>query len=230
MVSTSTRRLPTTSMLFTVSTAKAGDGTSKAASVVSTGTANMIRAANKPPRTCIPNFMRDAPSSFRCRIAPHEPAGDSHCCLACNQFCRGGKRFKTARFQFHSKTLPLGNVIKKPLSRSRQMQDVVIGRKHHQHQHKSKPDSEAHLLGAFGEQTTANSFHPIEQKVTAIEQRHRKQVQQPDRNGKHRTELDHEVKSQAGSLPRELSDTKNSPNITRVARSDKQQTHESERA
>src|SRR5579871_192049 len=173
MVSTSTRRLSTTSILLTVSTAKAGDGTSKAASVVSTGTANMIRAANKPPRTCIPNFMRGAPSSFRAGSLPHEPAEDSHCCLACNQFCRGGKRSTTARFQFHSKTLPMGNVIKKPLSRSRQVQDVVIGRKHHQHQHKTETDSEPHLLGAFGEWTTANSLHRIEQKVTAIEQRHR---------------------------------------------------------
>ena len=47
------------------------------ASVAATGTANMIRAANKPPRTRIPKFMRNAPLSFQCRTAPHEPA-DSH--------------------------------------------------------------------------------------------------------------------------------------------------------
>src|ERR1700744_5356559 len=50
--------------------AAAGDDTSIAANVAATGAATRIRAANRPPRTRIPTFMRNAPLSFRCRIAP----------------------------------------------------------------------------------------------------------------------------------------------------------------
>src|ERR1700712_3510943 len=50
--------------------AATGEDTSIAANVPATGIAHMIRAANKPPRTRIPTFMRNAPLLFRCRIAP----------------------------------------------------------------------------------------------------------------------------------------------------------------
>src|SRR5580704_10800819 len=146
MVSTSTRRFPTTSIDETVSTAFAGEATDRAASEATTGAPNMIRAASKPPRTRIPNFMRKAPLSFQCRSAPHEPTDSLLYCPACSQFHRGGKRPTALRFHFHSKTLPFGNVIKKPASRRRQMQNVVVGRKHHQHQHQTQPDPEPHLL------------------------------------------------------------------------------------
>jgi len=69
MVSTSTRRLPSTWIVDTV-WAAAADGTSKTANMAATGVANMIRAANKPPRTRIPKFMRRAPLLFHCRPAP----------------------------------------------------------------------------------------------------------------------------------------------------------------
>ena len=36
------------------------------------------------------------------------------CCPACSQFCRGGKRPIAVQFHFHSKTLPIGHVTKKP--------------------------------------------------------------------------------------------------------------------
>ena len=55
----------------------AGDG-SMVTSVAATGMANIIRAANKPPRTRIPTFMRNAPLSFPIAGShPYEPA-DSH--------------------------------------------------------------------------------------------------------------------------------------------------------
>src|SRR6478672_7776374 len=69
MVSISTRRLPSTWIEDTV-WAAVGDGTSKTANTAATGVANMIRAANEPPRTRIPTFMRRAPLSFQCRPAP----------------------------------------------------------------------------------------------------------------------------------------------------------------
>jgi hypothetical protein len=55
MVSTSTRRLPST-WIEGADWATAGDDT---------GMANMIRAANKPARTRIPTYIRHAPSSLR---------------------------------------------------------------------------------------------------------------------------------------------------------------------
>ncbi len=62
------------------------------------------------------------------------------------------------------------------------MQDVVVGRKQHQHQHKRQPDAETQLLRTLGQRFSPNSFNRIEQKVSTIEKRHRKQVQQADRN------------------------------------------------
>src|SRR6478736_574822 len=133
MVSTSTRRLPSTAIEATV-WAAAGADTSPAASVAATGTANMIRAARKPPRTRIPKIMRNAPLSF--------------------QVVANGQRHKKAA------------------SRCRQMQDVVISREHHQHQHEGEPDSEPDLLRANRQRTSPDRLDGIEQKVTAIEQWH----------------------------------------------------------
>ena len=62
------------------------------------------------------------------------------------------------------------------------MQDVVIGGKHHQHQHQTQPDAKPHLLGPIRQRPAPNGLNRIEQKMTAIEQRHRKQVQQTDRD------------------------------------------------
>jgi hypothetical protein len=59
IVSDSTRRFPSTAIEDTV-WAAADDETSPTASVVATGTAKSIRAAVKPPRTCIPKLMRSA--------------------------------------------------------------------------------------------------------------------------------------------------------------------------
>jgi hypothetical protein len=59
MVSTSTRRFPSTPIVSTV-WATAGATTNAAAKVAATGTPNMIRAANKPPLTRIPKIMRNA--------------------------------------------------------------------------------------------------------------------------------------------------------------------------
>ena len=73
MVSTSTRRFPSTAIDAAVCAA-ACDETQRAATVAATGTANITRAASKPPRTRIPKFMRNAPLSFRRRPAPLEPA------------------------------------------------------------------------------------------------------------------------------------------------------------
>src|SRR6266481_6530354 len=138
MVSISTRRLPSTWIEDTV-WAAATDGTSKTANMA-TGMSNMIKAANKPPRTRIPKFMSKAalviPLPARTPTNQQIPIS----CPACSQFCRGGKRPIAGQFHFHSKTLPIGHATQLKASRSGQMQDVVIGGKHHQHKHQAQPD------------------------------------------------------------------------------------------
>src|SRR4051794_20041077 len=69
MVSSSTRRLPSTTIEDTV-WAAAGDDIRVAVTAAATGTATKIRAPNKPPRTRIPTFMRQAPLLSESRPAP----------------------------------------------------------------------------------------------------------------------------------------------------------------
>ena len=80
------------------------------------------------------------------------------------------------------------------------MQDVVIGRKHHQHQHQTEPDPEAHFLGPFRQWASAHGFDRIEQKMTAIEQRNRKQVQQANRDRGHGGEMHQRGHTDGGDL------------------------------
>ncbi|GIQ72613.1 hypothetical protein BraRD5C2_10490 [Bradyrhizobium sp. RD5-C2] len=63
MVSSSTRRFPSTAIESTVC-ACAGAETATAAKVAAAGAANMTKAANSPPLTRIPNIMRNAPLSL----------------------------------------------------------------------------------------------------------------------------------------------------------------------
>ena len=86
------------------------------------------------------------------------------------------------------------------------MQDVVIGRKHHQHQHQTQPDSEPHFLGSLRQRPAANRLDRVEQKVTAVEQRHRKQVQQANRDREHGSQVNQRGKADSGDLPRYLGD------------------------
>src|SRR4249920_1291963 len=72
---------------------------------------------------------------------------------ACSQFREGGKPDIAVRFHFHSKTLPMGNVTKKPLLRSpeqhlqpRYLMEVVVKGEHHQHQHQNQPHAEPVFL------------------------------------------------------------------------------------
>src|SRR6266550_2180721 len=207
MVSTSTRRFPSTAIDATV-WAAAGTDTSAPA----IGTATMIRAPSRAPRTRIPNIMRNAPSSLHAGPYPYEPA-ESQSCTACSQFREGGKPDVAVRFHFHSKTLPMGNVTKKPLLRSpeqplqpRHLMEVVIEGKHHQHQHQNQPDPEPVFLGLFRQRTPPQHLGRVEQKVAAIEQGHREQIQQPDRYGQHRRQMKQGNQPQRGDLTRNLRD------------------------
>src|SRR5215472_1518641 len=63
-----------------------------------------------------------------------------------------------------------------------QMNDVIKSCKYHQHDDDRQPDTETDFLGAFGKRPAANRLDRVEQKVTAIEERDRKQVEKTDRD------------------------------------------------
>ena len=62
------------------------------------------------------------------------------------------------------------------------MNDVIESCKYHQHDDDRETDAKSDLLRALGKRTAAKCLDRIEQKVTAIEQRDRKQVEEPDRD------------------------------------------------
>src|SRR5258707_3715032 len=174
MVSISTRRLPSTWIEDTV-WAAAADGTSKTAKMAA-GMANMIRAASKPPRTRIPKFMRKAPLSFQCRSAPLRTSRFPLIALLVANFAGAANVRLGGNFNFIPKRCPSVTPPNKA-SRTGQMQDIVIGGKHHQHQHQTQSDPKPHLLRPVRYRAPAHGLDRVEQKVTVIKQRDRKQGQ-----------------------------------------------------
>ena len=64
--------------------------------------------------------------------------------------------------------------------------EIVVGREQHQHQHQREAETETVFLRPLGQRPAAHCLDEVEQKVSAIEQRYRKQVQQADRHRKQR--------------------------------------------
>ncbi len=69
------------------------------------------------------------------------------------------------------------------------MQDIVVGREDHQHQHQSQPDPESKLLRPLRQRLPADRFHGIEQKVSTIEKRDRKQVEKTNGDRQYRGQV-----------------------------------------
>src|SRR5262245_20046977 len=86
------------------------------------------------------------------------------------------------------------------------MNDVVERRKYHQHYDNREADPEPHFLGSFRQGTPANRLDSVEQKVTAIQERYREEVEKPDRNRKHRRQVNQIGESERSDLPRDLRD------------------------
>src|SRR5262249_7127885 len=69
-----------------------------------------------------------------------------------------------------------------PVKNGKQPWNVVVGRKNQQHQDDGEADAETDFLGPLRQGPPPQPLEPVEQKVTAIEQRNREQVQEPDRD------------------------------------------------
>ena len=81
------------------------------------------------------------------------------------------------------------------------MQNVIKCCKNHQHDDDRQADPEPDLLGPFGQRPAADRLDSIEQKVTAIEQRDREQVQKPDRDRQNRGQVDSATKPAVATWP-----------------------------
>src|SRR6266852_4565302 len=92
-------------------------------------------------------------------------------------------------------------------------QDVVVGGEDHQHHDDCEPDPEPHLLRALRQRLSPDHLDSVEQKMTAIEQRHRKQVEQADRYRDHGGKADQGRKTLARDLPRDLGDSNRSAEL-----------------
>src|SRR4030088_903729 len=60
--------------------------------------------------------------------------------------------------------------------------DVIVSRKYHQHHNDREPNAKPDLLRSFRQGAATEGLNGVEQKVAAVEQRDRKQVQKPDRS------------------------------------------------
>ena len=87
-----------------------------------------------------------------------------------------------------------------------QAQDVVIGGKDHQARDQHEADLEAELLRLVVHGLAANRLHRIVEKMAAIEERDRKEVQQADRNRQNCGKVEQGPKADLGHRPRHLGD------------------------
>ena len=69
------------------------------------------------------------------------------------------------------------------------MQNVIKGCENHQHDDDGEADPEADLLRALGQRPAAQRLDGVEQKVSAIEQRNREEVQEADRDREDGSEM-----------------------------------------
>src|SRR5215470_11100719 len=212
MVSASTRWLPWTTMELTV-WAKAGRAVSERTPAPSKIPPRSRQAMPSPRINGLVSFIPHA-ALYRPLWAPsnaghpRERSSQSPEAAPCTGFL-------PSRNLDFPHLLPPSRNVRRPLrGRPRNnAQDVVVGREDHQHHHDREPDPESHLLGALRQRLSPDRLDCVEQEVTAIEQRHRKQVEQADRYRDHRGKADQRRKAFARDLPRDLRDSNRSAEL-----------------
>jgi len=98
---------------------------------------------------------------------------------------------------------------------SRQVNYVIESCKYHQHQDNRETDPKTLPPEPFGERAAAQRLNGIEQKVTAIEQWDRKQVQSPIDTEKHSGEMNKGDEPYRCHLPRHLGDPDRAAELVR---------------
>src|SRR5262252_3432107 len=195
MVSASTRRLPSTTIELAVRTACARAGAPSAADKA------RIPPRSKPATTS-PRFTR---THMSMRKAPLTPRGRP-------QWRVSAPRFSLRAIEFRLLVSPFLLPPRRPSPPpsccaqfrglgSRQMNDVIESCKYHQHDDDREPDAKTDLLGTFRKRPAAYGLDCVEQKVTAIQERDRKQVEEADRDREHRGQMHERRKPDGRDLP-----------------------------
>ena len=83
---------------------------------------------------------------------------------------------------------------------------VIKDCKYHQHHDDRETDAKPNFLGPGGQRPAPGGLDPVEQKVTAIEQRDREQVQKPDRHRQHGRQMQDRHEAQRRDLTGNLRD------------------------
>jgi hypothetical protein len=167
MVSASTLRLPSTTMLEPC--AKAGTAVSNAVPIEPATTPPRTHPAKpRPRRKPTQSLIRNTPFVilYRPRRRTTEP-DDSKLVQA---FPRGATDFPL-RGLFTLKKLLSCNGLG-----PEQVRNVVISRKNHEHQDESQTETESKFLGTLGKRASAQRLDCVEQKMPAIEQRNREKI------------------------------------------------------
>src|SRR5438552_5199244 len=174
MVSASTRRLPSTA-IWAAACAFAFPAMRTDMAALPKITPPRTTPAKVSPRNARHHsFMRNVPYFPSCR--PFGPDGRNRL-DACTRF------FRQCNIDPRSIILFCQGVARPQRSRPDPMEyprNVVVGRENQQHQDDCKPDPELDLLGPLGKRPASHRLECVEQKVTPIEQRNRKQIEQPD--------------------------------------------------
>src|SRR3989442_5314750 len=173
MVVASTRRLPSTTIEWAVWACAMPAGRTADNEFNITPARTKPRKAS-PRKNCAPRVIRNAPffpflPPQRDRRNPKDPASTGFQ-LTCKPAPSRSFAFLQQRCRWTT-------------SRCGPVQNVIVGCKDHQHDNYREPDPEANFLRPFRQRSASNRFNCIEQKVAAIEQRNRQQVNQTDPYG-----------------------------------------------
>ena len=112
---------------------------------------------------------------------------------------------KCRHFPLFPRKCPQKRHSRRPKPRQ-QLNGVIKDCKYHQHHDNRETDAKPDFLGPRRQRTAPDRLNRVEQKVTAIEQRHREQVQQPDRNRQHGRQMQHRHEAKRGDLAGNLRD------------------------
>src|SRR5712691_6137235 len=204
IVSASTRRLPSTTM----------DETVCAATVRAARTETAPEPNTVPPRTTHTTASpRSIPTQRSIRYAPHlfsvGPPGDRRILPpGLYNLFPAPQLFLADRITFWLQGvagLPrpiMTGICERDRLPAEHPPNVIIGREQHQHEHDRKADAEPDLLGAIGQRPATSRLEAVEQKMTAVEQRDREQVEQADRDRDRRRPADENVETEPGCLAR----------------------------
>ena len=173
MVSASTRRLPSTTIELTALRDRDPRGAHRHAVSADKDPSEDQAAKSQPPNN--PHTNSHALRALLIHAAA--PTADSTDGLGWHRPALYSVFYALQTKLPHQLSLSPQKVAREQRSRRGEVQDVIKGCKNHQHHDDRKANSEPNFLSALGQRPATNRLDTIEQKVTAIEERNRKQVQ-----------------------------------------------------